>query len=456
MTNAVAELTMPLPTRRPKHAATLLCKSDHFIFQLFLDNCQKYISYHFVGDPDGNEKHDLVKADFNQQQVDADAALKLFRSLFCRRPVFAGPDRGQDFLASRKSDVDGLAHEMREWALNLLEERINMMYMDGRYWERVESKSATSLNNKITDVAGSPPSGTPALWPLVDKVINTSAGSRILQYVILADLPGLFDDDPIRVAACKDYLRICQFIDLVAERGRASDCSVVTQFLQQYGEEFRDRILVAITRADISKASEIASNLKQKGQSCGNYERLSKEEHSKVTKTCKAAEGAEKERLKKVADGLVHRMEEEARIARNKYVTNVFLQKKEDFIPKGTTLPVFLIANGAYLDIKEAPKGSLEAAKATGVGALRDHILRMVAQSHFTEFYRWTKHAVKTAFAALEPFANESRLLEHDGTLSIVNRPHAQIQISLAAYPERARRLADDSMKPTEACGSLH
>lgn len=122
-------------------------------------------------------------------------------------------------------------------------------------------------------VTSSSNDGEPSLWPLVKFVRIGIKGSRILENITIADLPGISDTNQVKVNACLDRLRTCDGLWIVAPISRAVDSVTVDSLFARYEERFRDRIAIICTRTDDDVSRGLAAELEERGHSIAEYKK---------------------------------------------------------------------------------------------------------------------------------------------------------------------------------------
>lgn len=100
-----------------------------------------------------------------------------------------------------------------------------------------------------------------SMWPLVKRIRICVKDHILLQDIIIGDAPGISDINHCRVRNSYEYLDTCDFLMVVTaiQTRMASDVHVDT-VLKEYGERFDGKLLMVVTRADVSVM--ISGNLK--------------------------------------------------------------------------------------------------------------------------------------------------------------------------------------------------
>ena len=85
---------------------------------------------------------------------------------------------------------------------------------------------------------------------MVNFVSIGLTGSRVLDNLTIADLPGISDTNQVKVNACLDRLRTCDGLWIVAPIARAVDSATIDDLFARYEELFRNNIAIICTGID--------------------------------------------------------------------------------------------------------------------------------------------------------------------------------------------------------------
>ena len=102
-------------------------------------------------------------------------------------------------------------------------------------------------------------------------------GSRVLENVTIADLPGVSDTNQVKVNACLDHLRNCDALWIVVPCLRAVDSTTVDHLFGKYEERFRGKIAIVCTRTDDGVDKHLAARLEGERRDLRDFKKLSQQ-----------------------------------------------------------------------------------------------------------------------------------------------------------------------------------
>ncbi|KAI6889264.1 hypothetical protein KC360_g3532 [Hortaea werneckii] len=394
-----------LPFQSSAFAAEV-CYSDlETCRNLLEEQLKNYFRYTYEYDQDWNDSQQMEYDNACQ------TAFKIFRSLFCDKPEFESPRAGREFLDEAYSHNDNTALSvMEEWCRSLPADR---MTEDGANL-RFEAENVDDLNADLSPyISEHLDFEVPALCHLVNRVTIGARGSRILQYITLADLPGTSDVDQVRAAIAHAFLQKCDSLLVFEPMARCVDHPSAERNIATNADLFGPNMALVVTRSDDNVDDALAQNMCKKGQSVGDYfsfgtqikqldgqlmhTRLEIEKRVAVKKQKTVdspfAESTLEELLKQQWELSEERRQHKNKQfetlvdARNSHTSRLLQRNKQRFMPLDVHLKVHCVSNShysAHLFDKE-PDGPLLGVNATGIPALRAWLLQIVAPSLLLE-----------------------------------------------------------------------
>ncbi|KAG8626028.1 hypothetical protein KVT40_006429 [Elsinoe batatas] len=92
-----------------------------------------------------------------------------------------------------------------------------------------------------------------SMWPLVKRIRIHIKDHVLLQDIVVGDAPGISDTNVARVNNSKAFLDSCDFLLVFSCIGvRIASDQTVADVLSEYGERFKDKLVMVITKGDVS------------------------------------------------------------------------------------------------------------------------------------------------------------------------------------------------------------
>ncbi|KAF7192035.1 hypothetical protein HII31_06680 [Pseudocercospora fuligena] len=271
-----------------------------------------------------------------------------------------------------------------------------------------------------------------SLWPLVKTVRIGLKGIRVLDYVVLVDWPGADDTNQLRANASADRIYDCDELWIVSSAARICSEPTVMGMLARYGGTIPCSVIC--TQIDANRDDELAAEMKRQGYDTKRHDGLLAEEKSLqklVIGTHAKLEGFRSvERngfIKVIAGGTKRQRCDPDRIRReiarfdrelsdySQRLTNVeqlrleaIVQVRQQYVrfelstrlekhsKEGAMLKLFFASNEHYMAHKGAKKvhGPVLSPEATGIPALREHLLVIAAPHTLNAFRAYIDHKV--------------------------------------------------------------
>lgn len=182
---------------------------------------------------------------------------------------------GVEFLErSFHATGDDAVDTMKAWCEELLDGRDEAEDFEGEYLTADTQDELVDQLEPLT--TGSSHFEKPALWPLVRNVRIAIRGPRILDYIVLVDLPGLDDTKQVRVNASYEMMRSCDTIRVIAKIARVVTDSAVESLLMRFGKYYDMMVICTGIDQDVNKG--LAEVMFAEGQSLGEYTELARAE----------------------------------------------------------------------------------------------------------------------------------------------------------------------------------
>lgn len=400
------------------------------------------------------------------------SAMKTFRSLFCDKIELQSTRAATEFFEeSHDSTGPDAVAVMTGWCESLLadtqdpeEESAGYLTADTQHDLVQQLKPLTTSSARYEK---------PALWPLVKNIRVGVRGPRILNFVVLVDLPGLDDTHQVRVNASYDTIRSCDTIWVIAKIARVRTDTTVDALLMRFGKSYN--MMVVCTGIDEAVNKGLADVLYEEGQSIGNHNELLKCEGK-----LKRAVGRQQEKVRslqaqlpqqipgrrtKKSKQLSQRELEELRarmfaemgslesqqqqlndITQEKFellvdVRNAFASRglkadQQNNMAPNESLEVFCVSNSHYSMLKGTEEISHPRLRPdmTGIPALRKFILERAAPAQLATLEGHIYHRYTVFMKGLAMWAKSYTLDGSDDLLAGVAAPQAGIGAALNRY----------------------
>ena len=381
----------------------------------------------------------------------AKTAVEILTGLFRNIPDFGSARSAKQWLAANKDELDTSIETMMDWTKQLLADRDDALLQEGRYVESFEADSIEHLRKDVDQIT-TPTNKRkqPMLWPLVRKTSTGIRGCRVLENLILADLPGFGDSCQVRVQQSREYLNGCDHVWIVARCDRIVTDEGVQNFFEKFGERFLDKIIIIATGADdIEVTKDTAAQLATDGYKPQNFKDLTKQAapleqqlsrlNNKIssTKDSQKKLKLEEERTKiQIQLDPINGQRYQSLIkARNMKITKELQEGFRRFMPKGRELPVFLLSNRQYAMCKGALTASPPqlTVGATDVPALRNYALGLPARALMQNLEFYIDSSFGVFLTGLELWARSQHVKSPEQLRQIVDKPKSVFEGMIAS-----------------------
>ncbi|KAF2722141.1 hypothetical protein K431DRAFT_245903 [Polychaeton citri CBS 116435] len=358
------------------------------------------IAFHFKADSDW----DASERELYQRR--AHNACDILFSLF-RNGILAGTrDAALQVLriCYTKEGSEKLVDRMLSSSEAMLNKRT--FHDGGVHFETIKAPSVAKLRATLDPIIASSSQATlTAIWPLVKQVTIGIRGPRILEQVALIDLPGISDTNQFRAENCHDYIKTCDELWIVASIVRIVDDRTVYQSISRYGKAFKGKVAVIATCIDGGADGKLVAWLEAEAVNLQQYHELTEQLRLKKTALMELKKELKVfndrrtdkkndvlERLKDLTfveipqakRGIMHTASNRLEVlvnARNEKVRIGLQEVFDSYLPERMQLAVFCVSNLHYAAAKgrRARKGTKLSIQATGIPALRDHVVSSAA-----------------------------------------------------------------------------
>ncbi|KAH0275519.1 hypothetical protein KCU91_g4501, partial [Aureobasidium melanogenum] len=446
-TCVITEYRKAFPQQKKQFAAKVEFLSSKDRYALMKEHLQEYINYHFEKDDDWT--YDEEK-EFSAQAKTAEAT---FLDLFRGKPNFTSREemKSQIQTVHDLQDAKPILAQFEEWCKELMLEHSSCTEL-----ELIEAERAFELARLVSPFlsASASWSDRPSLWPIVRQVSIGVRDPRILDYAILADLPGVSDTNRIRVKASKTYILKSDHLWIVSPIGRCATDTSVDSLLHEFGDRFKGRLAIICTKTDDPMTFQsFAHEYQEDAKPCKKLDDKTKKAKTDLSNANAALRRAtalatrqERSRVvehcRRKYERLLHMRLEVMVQVRNRKVTSLIMAEKADRIQGEAASLIFPVSNRHYSWLKGYKDGGNEAspqlsAEMTGIPKLRAHALSIVAKEVWTTFMTHVRFKVVAFVTALRAWATATRRSSDSG----VSDAHAKyvkiIEDALKAYRER-------------------
>ncbi|KAI5207673.1 hypothetical protein AUEXF2481DRAFT_26439 [Aureobasidium subglaciale EXF-2481] len=187
-----------------------------------------------------------------EQQEDDDAEqvtqrgyahIPTFRALFHDKPEFSSEDSTKAFASQTGSETDrSIVRRMTSWAAELISQAE----------QTFESTTPSDLLQQLRKYTHGPvvqDEDEHIFWPLVKKVAFGLTGCALLDDgVVLVDMPGSHDINPIQELASRRALRECNYYVTAATISRALSDDTLNDYLDEGSR--RKQVVAILTKSD--------------------------------------------------------------------------------------------------------------------------------------------------------------------------------------------------------------
>ncbi|KAG9638433.1 hypothetical protein KCU95_g8610, partial [Aureobasidium melanogenum] len=389
-TCAITEFMSNFPEQTKKFAAKVVFLDATQRRKLLNAHLREYAHFHFEKDPDWtfDEK--------KEYRAQAQTAEGTFLDLFRGKPSFNNRTELKSYIRTAHENDSGemISTQMEAWCNELIAAHASSQLVF------IEADRAIRLRGALNPFLSSSNSSSrePCLWPLVFKVSIGIRGTRILQNLILADMPGLSDISRVRVKASKSYILSSDHLWIVAPIARCVSDTVVDSVLCEFGERFKGCLAIVGTKVDDPMTSTLFKHRYRKAA-----KRLDKIEKSLAEAEANGCQ-EEVERLTNVRLRFMVR-------TRNHEIAKDIYESKSEYFEKSEYGPVFFVSNERYMWLKGYKESGIKeaatqfSAELTGIPALREYALSIPVQEMWLTFMTYIQHTIVTFMKSLAIWA---------------------------------------------------
>lgn len=457
----VSEYRNAFRGQEKRFAASVVYLDRAGVAKLIKDSVDSYYNFYYAE----KEPENLDLETHNQERRRAETAITTFCALFCKQAEFETCEKADEYLRKMaKNNKAVVLARLQEWAMEILKEQ---KIASGASNERIEADDQQTFTNLISPMLN-PDSRTngACLWPLVKCVSIGIKGSRVLENVTIADLPGIADTDTLKVSNALDYMRDCQAIWIVATVNRMITNPHVDDLLRRYEERYRGKITIIATRSDDDVKPSLAKGLRDKHISIKGYDKQStlqnkaqvRVSETKRTITSRLKAKSSKERSEKVrklkSELAVHKksLKEasenkfvELVKARNGHVISGMFENVKRHCPEGSMPRIICVSNLHYWTLKGIEdRGRFQLkAEDTGIPALRQIIYKLAAPGLLRSLddyikFNFTVFLKGTSLWALSRYVPGAKEL-----LSVVEKPQTLTKSNIKSYRDELQAVSD-------------
>lgn len=403
-------------------------------------------------------------------------ALKTFQVLFCDLDEFRNARVTKETLKNAHDDRSiNILDMMLESCELKLKDKILPENGYG-YAEYREASTRVKLREAVDPLISAKTNpDQPALWPLVKQVCIGVRGSRVLDGITIIDLPGISDTNELRVNHCKEYVKSCDYIWIVAPISRVIDDGMVYRLLSQYGKIFKGRVAVICTHSDDGVERKLVNYLKDEGQDMTGHEALcveakvQKKAFNQISKRVRVMRTHKTQDRKKLLE--IQAKEDEMKKikaawmaieankfgflvqSRNEFVTEQLREEMSDHLPMGKVLQVYCVSNSHYAAVRGAGsvRGARLSAQATGIPALRMYALTLPAPRLLQAIEDFIKHRMVVFLKNAALWVNRTTIERRAELLELVKKPLSDLPGRLtqrrAEFEIAAKELVSEPMR---------
>lgn len=220
---------------------------------------------------------------------------------------------------------------------------------------------------------------------------------------------------------------------------RICDDPNLEETLCNYAERFRGTFAIVATKIDLGIAHALAQDMKNKGQSVGDYYEAKKNidelqvRLKQIRRMIKSATPAQKSELRDEQEELEDslKVEETKKMdslvdARTSNIESRLRRDKQKHLPEGTTLPIHFVSNPQYdmhvdRDGEENSNPRFGSIKDTGIPGLRAYALSLASPGVWEAYTNHLMFIVRVLFNGVSGWAQDSPVKRQAGLMDVVN-----------------------------------
>ncbi|KAI5258691.1 hypothetical protein E4T42_00556 [Aureobasidium subglaciale] len=409
-TCVVTEFRQPFAGQNKKFAAHIELLDDTSIAALLREHIDDFLVCHFEKDDSWTK---------NQEELycaKAKTAEDTFSDLFHTSTDFKSLEAMKAYIGHGRMNgsVDVIVEELLNRSRRLINDE-----MPRHLSNLFEADTAHQLGRRTEPFlfSRSTWNSRGTLRPLVHKVSVGVSGPRLLQHIILADLPGISDTNLVRARISSKHLSMCDHLWIVTPIKRCIDNKTVQTLLDDYGERFKGHTTIVCTHTDeTGNLDELAREYKKFAKPYLQVKKQVAESERQMRSSENGSRGLfEQDNLRQAHQSLLNQQLETVVWMRNVAVRQMLHEKKKDYVPAGEPVTIYCISNKHYnwlKGYKERSKAS-EAQlgpEATEVPALRRHALGLASADVWANFERHISHSIVGFIERLHIWASSVRM----------------------------------------------
>ena len=218
-------------------------------------------------DEEEEASDDTSTSQINQASQKAqENAFQILRGLMARHPIMGNEHQLWNKLSSNDmqtgQDATALTRTIVQYVRDMIQVECNS---DGACTARVQANSAETLNlalRKYTTEMG--PDTQERLWPIVKLVKIFIRGCTLLDYITIADLPGINDDNQIRSNATWKYIETVDVAWIVCRIQRAISDGPALESLAMFNQRLQGKVALICTFSDAEAKDNLLVELEGK------------------------------------------------------------------------------------------------------------------------------------------------------------------------------------------------
>ena len=288
-TNVAVEFSAPFHGQHMPFAAEIIFHEDglrDFILQLIEDFRRP------LGGSDETSsdiEDDIPEDDLNngKNSAQAESSLSILLGLLRNHPHLSGEDGLREYLQGDTFDENGLP--ILERLVDSLHGHVAGLIHDQCEGNSVKTiykqgETADKLNGLLKQYTRNfESSQEPQLWPLVKLIRIGLQNRQLLEHIIIADLPGLDDENRLRCEATHKYLYQCDAAWIISPIQRVCDSSHVLNKVRSLNQRMEGRVTLVCTKTDADADTALLNELSM-NQNSADIAALRKEKASEPDK----------------------------------------------------------------------------------------------------------------------------------------------------------------------------
>lgn len=404
-------------------------------------------------------------AEIEEHESKASTCLSTFRSIYSGYSEFRTDESATTTLhefSRKKCDRDQVLQRLVSRAEDVLR---SVKQADGRYVHYHEADSTEDLwkNLNLFVTEGTDPD-EPTAWPLVKQVSVGVKGSRVLEYYVLVDMPGISDTNELRVDATQQFIKKCDHIMVVARAGRVTTDPVVRSMLRKYGKVPGCNVMVVSTKSDENIEHPVAIEMDLLGFSIGDYHTLKGTSDALVSKVKVLERGKKKfprgSVERNALEGQISEVQQRKQLVENSRWELIVAARNahnadrlrtatanRGNLSDGKELHVFSVSNKQYenLLVDEVSGDFQLSPEGTGVPGLRKHLLLLAAPRILRVLQDFVSSQMSTIIPSFDMWARAGKLNnDRAAVIDVVKEQQQRLLLCVEKHPAIVMGLVDE------------